>query len=119
LTLQVSPSPNQPRGKALELRELDLHLAFRAARALREDIEDETGAVDHRTVETFLEIALLHRGQIVVEDGDRSACVGDRLRDLVDFAFAGEKRRIRTLAASFDDRERADTCTRRELLRFF
>jgi hypothetical protein len=46
----------------LELRQLDLQLAFVRARALREDVEDQAGAVDDATLQQLLEVALLHRG---------------------------------------------------------
>jgi hypothetical protein len=51
----------------LELRQLDLQLAFVRARALREDVEDQAGAVDHAALGEFLEIAFLHRTQRAVD----------------------------------------------------
>jgi hypothetical protein len=61
LAFQVGPPANEPRGKMLELSELDLHLTFVAAGALRKDIEDQAGAIDDAAVEMLFEIALLHR----------------------------------------------------------
>ena len=51
LALEVGPAAHQARGHVLELRELDLQLAFVAARALREDVEDQAGAVEHAALE--------------------------------------------------------------------
>ena len=55
----------QPRTRrvamCLQLREFDLQLAFVAARALREDVEDQAGAVDHAALERLLEVAFLAR----------------------------------------------------------
>jgi hypothetical protein len=45
------------------LGKLDLQLAFMAACALREDIEDQARAIDHAALERAFEIALLARGQ--------------------------------------------------------
>jgi hypothetical protein len=47
----------------LQLRELDLQFAFVRTRALREDVEDQAGAVDDAAFGQLLEIALLHRAQ--------------------------------------------------------
>ena len=41
LPLEVGPAAHQAGGDVLELRELDFELAFVAARALREDVEDQ------------------------------------------------------------------------------
>ena len=72
--------------RCVELRELDLQLAFGAARALREDVEDEARAVDDAAFERLLEVALLHAGQRVVEDDEvgvglapRSAAISSTL----------------------------------------
>src|SRR5581483_1490209 len=43
---EVRPLPREPRPEILELRELDLHLALEAPRALREDVEDQRAPVD-------------------------------------------------------------------------
>ena len=51
LALQVGPAAHQPRRQVLELRELDLQLAFAASRALREDVQDQLGAVEHAAVQ--------------------------------------------------------------------
>jgi hypothetical protein len=51
----------------LQLRKLDLELAFVRARALREDVEDEPRAVDDAALGELFEVALLHRAQAPVD----------------------------------------------------
>ena len=67
--------PDQPRQQVLQLRELDLQLAFARPRAPREDVEDELRAVDDLAVERLLEVAQLRRRQLVVEDDDVDAAL--------------------------------------------
>ena len=43
--------PDEPRHRVLQLRELDLQLAFARARAPREDVEDQLRAIDDLPVE--------------------------------------------------------------------
>ena len=105
-------------GQALELRELDLHFAFVALRALREDIQDEARAIDDTAIEARREIALLHRREIVIEDRDGCVRRGDRLGNLLDFAFAGKERRVGPLAASLDHGRCVDAGARGKLFRF-
>ena len=59
LPLEVGPAPDQAGGHVLQLGELDLQLAFGAARALGEDVEDQAHAVDDPAFERALEVALL------------------------------------------------------------
>ena len=61
LPLEVGPAADEARRQVLELRELDLQLALGAARALREDVEDQAHAVDDAAFERPLEVALLRR----------------------------------------------------------
>ena len=61
LALQVRPAAHQARRKVLQLRQLDLQLAFAALRALREDVQDERGAIEYPKAERPLQIALLRR----------------------------------------------------------
>jgi hypothetical protein len=41
-----------------------------AAGALRKNIENQTGAIDHPAVKRLLQIALLRRGQSVIENDE-------------------------------------------------
>ena len=66
--LQVRPLPDQSGQQIRELGQLDLQLALAGARALGEDVQDESGAVDDLDPEGFRDIALLDRRERVVGD---------------------------------------------------
>ena len=61
LPFQVSPAADQARGQMLQLGQLDLQLALVALGALREDVEDQAGTVEHPHVQALFQIALLSR----------------------------------------------------------
>ncbi len=67
LALQMRPTAHQPAGHMLELRQLNLQLAFMGTRALGEDIENETGAIDYPALGQLLQIAFLDRRQGLVD----------------------------------------------------
>lgn len=69
-----------------------------AARALGEDVQDQTVAVDHAALQRALQIALLARRQRVVEDHHVGAGGAHHGGNLLHLALAGEQRRIRALA---------------------
>jgi hypothetical protein len=77
LALQVSPAPHQAAGQMLQLREFHLELALEAAGALREDVEDETVAIQHPSPGMLFEIALL-AGRERMIDEDQVRIGGDR-----------------------------------------
>ena len=52
----------------LELRELDLQLAFFRAGALGENIQDQRGAIEHLALEDLFQVARLRRRKFIVED---------------------------------------------------
>ena len=54
----------------LQLRELDLQLAFEAARALRENVENQPAAIQHAPAGQLLEVAFLAGRQRVVDEYD-------------------------------------------------
>ncbi len=105
LPLEVGPAAHQPRGHVLELRELDLQLAFEAAGTLREDVEDEAAAVEHATLEGLLEVALLARRERGVHHHEVRLEFGDAGLDLVDLASADEEARLGCLARYRHDLE--------------
>src|SRR5262249_16668070 len=76
LPLEVGPTAHQSRGQMLELRELHLQLTLEAARALREDVEDQRRSIEHATGELALEIAFLARRQWMIDE-DQLASVLD------------------------------------------
>src|SRR6185437_556886 len=94
LPFEVRPAADQPRRQMLQLRELDLKLAFGALRALRKNIEDQADAVDDAALQRTLEVALLRARQRVVEDDEVG--VGRRAprADFFDLAATGEECRV-------------------------
>jgi hypothetical protein len=87
----------------LQLRQLDLQLAFGALRALREDVEDEAHAIDDAAVQRALEVALLCPREGMIEDDKIGAALGAPRRDLRDLAAAGEQSCVGPVAAGGDD----------------
>jgi hypothetical protein len=61
------PEASHPREVVLELGELDLELAFGAAGVLGEDVEDQLGAIDDARRQRILEVALLGRVELVID----------------------------------------------------
>ncbi len=74
----------QPRTRrlrdVLELRELHFELAFEAARALREDVEDQAVAIEHAPLGELLEVALLTRRERVIDEDHIGFVARARLR---------------------------------------
>jgi hypothetical protein len=66
--LEVLPHPSHAREVVLELGELDLELALGATGMLGEDVEDQLRAVDDARRECILEVALLARVELVVDE---------------------------------------------------
>ena len=64
--LEVAPQAAHAREVVLELGQLHLQLALRAARVRGEDVEDHRRAVHHRQAQRLLEVALLAGAQLVV-----------------------------------------------------
>jgi len=63
----VRPAAHETRGHVFELRQFDLQFAFVRACALREDVEDQSGAINDPTLRELLEVALLDRRQRVID----------------------------------------------------
>src|SRR6185503_11358628 len=93
----------EARGEVLELGELDLQLSLMGLRALGEYVQDEAHAVDDAAVQAALEVALLHGGELVVEDRDARARRGDVAGHLLHLALAGEERGVGPVAASLHE----------------
>jgi hypothetical protein len=51
----------------LQLRQLDLQLAFPGARVAGKDIQNELRAVDHSSLNNFFDVALLRWAKVVIE----------------------------------------------------
>ena len=95
LALQVGPASHEAAALIGQVRELDLQPPFPRPRALAEDLQDQRRAVEHLRVPRLLQIALLHRRKLRVDDdhfGLERACF---TRDLLDLAAADQCRRCR------------------------
>jgi len=94
LAAEVGPGAGQAGEHVFELGQFDLQFGGRSAGVEGENIEDEDGAVDDLDIEGFLEIALLGRGERVVEDDQVDAVAGEFLLELFDEPFADEIFRV-------------------------
>ena len=90
---------DQPRQQVLQLRELDLQLAFARARAPREDVENQLRAIDDLAADRLLDLAQLRRRQLVVEDDDVDVGFGARRGERLDLAARRETSTDRASAA--------------------
>ena len=90
----------------LELRQLNLQLAFARAGALREDVENQRRAVENFAVENFFEVAALRRRKVVVENHRVHVLPPAEIREFSRLALADERggiQRFRFLQAVADD----------------
>jgi hypothetical protein len=78
----VLPHAPHARQVVLELRELDLELALGAPGVLGEDVEDQLRPVDDPRGERVLELALLSRGEVVVDEERLGTRLLERAREL-------------------------------------
>ena len=84
----------KPGQQIIQLRELDLQLAFAAARVARKNIQDKLRAVDYAPFRGVLDISLLNWRKIAVEDNQRSF-VGRRLgANFVQFPTTYQRRGV-------------------------
>ena len=113
--LEVLPQAAHARQVVLELRQLDLELALRAACVLREDVEDQLRAVDDARLQRVFEGPLLRRAQLVVDEQRFGVGVGERLLQLRQLPLPDERARIRVHAILDDLADRLDARRPREL----
>src|SRR5689334_15472672 len=104
LAFEVGPAAHQARREVLQLREFHLQLSLAGPGTLREDVEDQLGAVEHPAAELFFEIALLPRREAVVEDHGRRVDLVCSTADLLDLAAAGIEAGIGPVAAAANNR---------------
>ncbi len=102
LPLEMGPRPHQSAALILQMRELDLQGALPGGRPLAEDVEDQSGAVDHLAVQRALQVALLHRAQPAVDDRDRHLLGAQRVVQRIHLPAAEQGRG--TTAAQRQDR---------------
>ena len=77
LALQMGPGAHQAALLVREMRELDLQHAFFRACAGAEDFKDQSRAIDDLGVPDLLQVALLDRGNDMIDDDEADFLFGD------------------------------------------
>jgi hypothetical protein len=80
------PKPPRWRSRCDEVGEFDLQAPFPRPRAPAEDLENESGAIEHLGSPCRLEIALLHRGERMIDDDEPGLLGAHEPCELLDFA---------------------------------
>ena len=100
----------------LKLSQLYLQFTLVAFRALRKDIQNETGAISHTAFKQPFQVALLGRIEIVIKDGDGIRLIRlDAGSELFSLARAEKIAGIRLGAAAFNRIADLNACTCYEL----
>ena len=99
----------------LQLRELDFELAFEAARALREDVEDQPVAIEHAALDELLEVAFLAGGERVIDEDHIRLVRARDIAQLLGLTAAEEVARVGPVAPPGHGRHGARTRREREL----
>ena len=84
------------------MRQFDLQFALVTARAPGENAEDQAGAVQNRAFQLLFQVALLRRGEFVVEHHHHRIVLAHRRFDLLDLARTCEKSRVGPLPPALD-----------------
>ncbi len=93
LALQMGPAAHQPAALIGQMGELNLKPPFARLGALAEDFQDQRRAVEHLGLPGPLQIALLDRRQLRIDD-DHLGLARPRFgRDIVDLAAADQRGR--------------------------
>jgi hypothetical protein len=87
------------------LRQLHLHACLTTARARREDVEDDLGAIHHAAAGRVLDVLPLRRRQFVVKKHEGDVFGSDALAKLVDFSLPQVRGRVGSVELL---RQRAD-----------
>ena len=105
----------QPRQSIAQEGELDLRLPLGAPRVLGEDVEDDGRAVDGRASEHLLEVAVLRRRQLVVEDDRVGVEAAAQLGDLLRLAPTDEGGGVGGVAPLYHPADHICTCAVHQL----
>src|SRR5262245_56788710 len=97
----MRPAAHQAAALIGKMRQLDLQASFSRQGALAENLQNETGAIEHLRTPGLLQIALLDRAYGMIDDDKLGAGFVDALGDLLNFAGAQKRRRAR--AHEWDD----------------
>src|ERR1019366_6563002 len=102
---QRAPGATKAWQAGLQECQFDLRFAFGRARVLSEDVEDHRGAVDRRSAEDLLQVALLGRGQVVFEHDGVGVDGETDLAQLLHFAGSEEGRGVRRIPSLHASRD--------------
>ena len=95
LSLKVAPAAHQARGKVLQPGQFHLQLTLVAARALREDVENQQGTVVDRRTQVALKVTLLGWAQRLIKKHLLRLVLLQALADFVGLAPPHKQRRVR------------------------
>ena len=96
-----------------------MNLSVAALGALREDVEDQLGAVEHLQLGRFGDGVELSRCQIAIEDDQLGAVLQTAQIELLELAAADQRARVQLLAALQNRVEDGHSGRARELLQLF
>ena len=113
--LEVLPEAAHAREVVLELGKLDLELALGAPRVLGEDVQDQLRAVDDPRIQRVLEVALLRRGQLVVDEERLRSRFAVCALQLLELPLADVRAAVGTVAVLHQQADRLDARCPREL----
>ena len=109
----------EAREQVIQLRQLDLKLAFTRAGVRGKNVENELRAVNHAAADSLLHIAKLNGREIVVHDYERDAMEFGFHADFVDLTAPDESGRIERLANLQQGASYVCASADRKLLQFF
>ena len=106
--------PGEPRQQILQLRQLDLQLAFAGPRPASEDVEDELRAIDDLAIDFGFDLPQLRRRELVVEDDEIGVGFGARRGERLDLSASEKGRGIRLRPLLQDAEDDLGACRLRE-----
>ncbi len=114
--LEVLPHSTHPRQVVLELGEFDLELSLGGDGVLREDVENQLRPVDDARLHDVLELPLLNRAELVVDEKRLCVRLRERLLQLDQLPLADIRARLGMGPVLDELADRLDARGARELL---
>ncbi len=102
LSLKVGPAPHQAGAHVLQLCQFHLQFALVGTGALRENVQNEPGAVQHATLELPLKVTLLAGAQCVIENHQFRFVQLHLVEDFLHFTGAYEGAGVGHVATAHD-----------------